>query len=179
MESKLEAFSAYHPRKTGGGVALKVEAVPGRYKADRWKAAGLFLQLAEQAGPLRAGQGAPFAWGKSLRFMLATRDLLALRYAYAAVQTDRPLPRELLPPKVQDGWTTCSLVHRSASLTSVLHWAFDLSAGTQYLRLLVGERKLAIQLSEFEGYQFDQWLSAAYPWMLQWVEPWQQAEDAR
>jgi hypothetical protein len=169
---RLQSFAAYHPRGSGGGMAFKLESVPGRFKGERWHDAGAFAQLAEQVGPLKAGAGAPFGWEQSARFMLALRDIEALRYAYQVTRAGGTLPKELRPPKVLEGIETCSLLHKLGARTSVFQWSFDDRKGVQYVRINQGERKLAIQLSDFEGYQLDQWLSVAHRWVLEQAQPW-------
>ena len=169
----LEPFTVYHPRNAGGGNALKLEPVVGRMREDRWKAPGAYLQIAQQAGPLKAGRGAPFAWDEALRFMLGLRDVLALRMSYHNYLRGMPNPQELVPPKVSSEYHVCSLVHRTPQRTTILQWSLkQVDENVQFIRVQSGDAKAVAKLSAFEGYQFNAWLEALYPWMLQQTKPW-------
>lgn len=180
LTETLASFACYHPRPgAGGGQALKVEPVPGRIKDTKWKAPGLFVQLATQAGPLKAGAGAPFGWDKAPRFMLAERDCAALRFAYRhVVELGRLLPPDLRPPNDTDG-LSCSLVHRSPAGVGLLHWSFTGQEQRSFVRVTHPKfGKSAITLSEFEAFQFACWLEEAHGWLLRQAKPWKASLEA-
>jgi hypothetical protein len=177
--AELASYSAYHPRPAGGGQALKIEAAPGRVKAGKWKAPGLFVQLAAQAGKLTPGAGAPFDWANAPRVMLAERDVAALRFAYdLVVRRGLALPAEMRPPNDTDG-LTCSLVHRGASGVVLLHWSFTGQENRSFVRVTHPQYgKQAIALSEFEGFQLVCWLEVAHTWLLGQARPWRAVEES-